>query len=115
MTRLMRPLICLFLLLSLCTALFSCSTIGGTYEARVGDTVALTLRFTHGGKIKIYLGSKERGEEPVSVLSYKIEDGKFYSWSEEQEEADAVGVAFQRGRDDTGEYIKIGESIYYRG
>ena len=105
---------CLVLLLSLC--LTACSRMRGTYCQVAGeDTVLITLQFRPGGTIRIYEGEKEKGEKPTEVIEYEIRDGKLYAWNKgDSLHEGAVGMPITVGRDAKGEYLQIGDTLYYK-
>ncbi len=104
---------CLILMLSLC--LTACSRMRGTYCQIAGeDTVLVTLQFRPGSTIRIYEGEKEKGEKPIEIVEYEIEDGLFYAWNQGDRPEGVVGLPITYGRDARGEYLQIGDTLYYK-
>ncbi len=96
---------------TLAVMLVSCSKMSGTYESALGSN---TLVFKMNGKVEIYAGEKEKDEEPIETLFYKIKDDKYYTWSDKEKEDEAEGVSFKKGEDANGSYIEIGVLKYYK-
>ena len=101
-------------LLALC--LVSCSTIGGKYSQYPPGTAepTVTLHFTRGGKIHVYAGEYGLFKDPIDTIYYKIDGDTIYTWNDHTKEEYSKGTDFEKGKDETGSYIKIGKVLYYK-